>query len=113
MHSSSKAIRLKKTGVSKLETDDLFFPRNIDFKPKFDAPKDLLEDEESETAVTEFEKELQDTKLKLKALVVKQAKRTMLQMEESRRRLFVSSVSALAGHHATHQRDLHINPIDA
>jgi hypothetical protein len=113
MHSSSKAIRLKKSGVSKLETDDLFFPKNIDFKPKFDMPKDLLEDEESKTTVTEFEKELQDAKLKLKALVVKQAKRTMLQMEESRRGLFISSVSALAGHCATYQRNLHINPVDA
>jgi hypothetical protein len=112
MHSSSKAIRLKKTGVSKLETDDLFFPKNIDFKPRFDTPKDLLEDEESKTNIAEFEKELRDGKVKLKALIVKQALRTIRQMEESRRGLFISSVSALAGHYATYQRNLDINPID-
>ena len=29
--------------LSRLETDYLFFPTNINFKPKFDIPKDLLE----------------------------------------------------------------------
>jgi hypothetical protein len=112
MHSASSAIRLKRNGVSNLETNDDLFPKSINFKPKFDAPKDLLSAEETIKAAAEFDKLIHDTKIKAKELIVKQGYRTIRHMEKERQELFIEHTVTLAGHYATYHRTLSIVPLD-
>ena len=112
MLSTSVEIRLKRNGVSKLETNDDLFPKSINFKPKFDAPEDLLNKDETKKDTAEFDKLIRDTMIKATALIVKQGNRTIGHMEEKHRTLFIKSVITLAGHYATYHRMLHIVPVD-
>ena len=112
MHSTSVEIRLKKNGVSKLETNDELFPKSINFKPKFDAPEDLRNSDATKKDAAEFDKLIRDTMVKAKALIIKQGKRTVRHMEEGRRNLFIKNALTLAGHYATYHRMLHIVPVD-
>ena len=112
MHSTSVEIRLKKNGVSKLETNDELFPKSINFKPKFDAPEDLRNSDATKKDAAEFDKLIRDTMVKAKALIIKQGNRTVRHMEEGRRNLFIKNTLTLAGHYATYHRMLHIVPVD-
>ncbi len=82
MHSASVGIRLKKNGIANLESNDELFPKNINFKPKFDVPEDLLNSDETKNAIAEFDKLIRDTMIKAKSLIVKQGHRTIRHMEE-------------------------------
>jgi hypothetical protein len=112
MHSALSAIRLKRNGVSNLETNDDLFPKSINCKPKFDAPKDLLSAKETINAAAEFDKLIHDTKVKAKALIVKQGHRTIRHMEKERQELFIEHTVTLAGHYATYHRNLSLVPLD-
>jgi hypothetical protein len=112
MHSTSVEIRLKRSGVSKLETNDDLFPKSIHFMPKFDAPEDLLQTNETKQDTAEFNKLIKDAMIGCKLLIIKQGNRTIGHMEEKRRILFIKNTLTLAGHYATYHRMLHIVPID-
>ena len=112
MHSASVGIRLKKNGIANLESNDELFPKNINFKPKFDVPEDLLNSDETKNAIAEFDKLIRDTMIKAKSLIVKQGHRTIRHMEEKRRDLFIQNTLTLASHYATYNRMLHVVPID-
>jgi hypothetical protein len=112
MLTASTSIRLKRNGVSKLDANDDLFPQSINFKPKFDAPEDLLNTDETKKDTEEFNKLIKDTMIKAKKLIVKQGFRTVRHLEEKRRVLFIKTVATLAGHYATYHRILHVVPLD-
>jgi hypothetical protein len=112
MLSASAGIRSKQKGASKLDANDDLFPQSINFQPKFDAPEDLLNNDETKKDADEFNKLIKDTKIKAKKLIVKQAFRTVRHLEEKRRVMFIKTVTTLAGHYATYHRTLHIVPLD-
>jgi hypothetical protein len=74
------------------------FPKSINFKPKFDAPEDLLNADETKQDGEEFNMLVKDAVTTAKKLIVKQGFRAVRHLEEKRRVVFVKTVATLAGH---------------
>ena len=92
---TTDAIIQKKNSVVQCTNDD-FLPGGIKFKAQLFLPAELSTDQESLQNQTDFNERLHAAKSELKAIIVKQDKRTIKHMIEKRYKDFIRELTYIA-----------------